>query len=784
MSLSVLLSVISLTAAAQTPRDTSLIDRSLCDSPSRFVSGRVAGVQVVEFNADATSGSNVLIRGLNSVRTSSQPLWIVDGMPLGNLHASYTTVENQLSFLNAYDIESIEVLKDLSASAIYGAMGANGVILVNTSRHTHKDGLKIEWNSALGGAFRYGKSDAYGAGLNHNHSVGVTSTKGKSMLRVSAEYISMTSAAKRNGSNTGNFSVMYETRVNPVVWFGTNTIFSVRQTSSPDMLGEYGSSSLMMAARHPENTAFGTVSGFLSDFDNDARTYRVVNSSALTINFLKELNFRTEFGIDYHNLTRWLWFGSQTPSGAALNGKAGIEGYSQLRFAITPSLNWKRHFGHHYVELSAGSKIILDDNKSNIMEGSDFFSHELRAKGLNIHSSKTVLNYAAYDYRSYSAYLRGSYNFKNMAGVDFSVMPQWTPRFDDSKPVLYYGAEAFVNVWKGIRLVGGYGTAGTETSVPYAAFGNFLPSFVSVDPSVSFFYEGLMRTYGKEWHIGGDFEFCDGRINSSLKYFRRHTDDAFSTFCFGQKGENYLWDWCDRKYVSDRRTSFTAYGIELDIDTVPVDTEDWQWTLGTSFTWNGNVTTAVSEDDGAMRNLGNGMAVAANIPGRSVGSFVGYDVLEDGTIADKTGDGKVSKADITVLGNPMPSFYGAVRTSLKFRDFHFDAMCDWQAGGYMADLGGQFSASPTANGLLSTYVKKSDMFRLNSLCASYDFNFRRAMVIKSLTLSLSAYNLFTLSSYDGWNPVADCYAVYGVHGVDYASYRPQRTVIAGIKLVF
>ena len=78
MSLSVLLSVISLTAAAQTPRDTSLIDRSLCDSPSRFVSGRVAGVQVVEFNADATSGSNVLIRGLNSVRTSSQPLWIVE----------------------------------------------------------------------------------------------------------------------------------------------------------------------------------------------------------------------------------------------------------------------------------------------------------------------------------------------------------------------------------------------------------------------------------------------------------------------------------------------------------------------------------------------------------------------------------------------------------------------------------------------------------------------------------------------------------------------------------
>lgn len=785
MPLSVVLAVLPLITVAQTPRDTMRVDKSLCDSPARFISGRISGVQVGEFNGDATSGANVLVRGVNSVRIAGQPLWIVDGMPLGNFQASYATVENQLSFLNVYDVESIQVIKDLSAAAIYGSMGANGVIIVNTTRRGQADGLRIEWNSSLGAALPYGESsDAYRIGLNQNHSVGLTSTKGNSMLRVSVGYISKNGAARRNSGNSGNFSVMYETMVNPVLWFGTSTMLSVGQTASPDMFRKYGDSSLMMAARFPENKALGTVSGFLADFDNDASIHRVVNSSNLTVNFLKDLNFRADFGMDYHSLTRWIWFGPQTPSGAVLNGKADIDGYSQMRFFITPSLNWKRHFGEHSVELSAGSKIIYDDNKLNLMDGSDFFSHELRAKGLNIHSSKTTLDYSAYGYLNYSAFLKGAYRFQELAGVDFSVMPEWTPRYGGAVPVLYYGAETFVNVYKGIRLTGGYGTAGSEIPVPYGAFGNFLPSYDLIDPSVSFYYEGLMRASSKEWHAGAETELWNGRFNSSLKYFRRHIDDSFNTYCFGQKGENYLWEWSDRTDVSGRTTSFTSYGVELDVDMVPVKTEDWQWSLGTSFTWYDNVVTSVSEIDLAMRDLGSGMAVAANVIGRPTGSFVGYEVLADGSIVDRTSDGMISKTDMTILGSPMPKFYGAVRTSLMFKDFHLDAVLDWQVGGHIADLNAQLGSAPDSYGLMSSYVKKSDMLRMNSLCASYDFKFPRAKVLKSLTASLSAYNLFTASAYDGWTPLADCFAAYGVHGVDYASFKLQRTLVAGVKFVF
>ena len=93
-------------------------------SVDQALQGRAAGVQVT--NSDATPGArpNIMIRGTNSLGTSSEPLFVVDGYPSNEDIAS----------INPNDIESIEVLKDASATAIYGSRGANGVILVTTKR--------------------------------------------------------------------------------------------------------------------------------------------------------------------------------------------------------------------------------------------------------------------------------------------------------------------------------------------------------------------------------------------------------------------------------------------------------------------------------------------------------------------------------------------------------------------------------------------------------------------------------------------------------------------------
>ena len=106
--------------------------------------GKIAGVQVSQADGSPGAGVSITVRGANSFTTSSQPLYIVDGVPFGtdpngtpNNDASGSNnqvQQNPLSMINPNDIEKIEVLKDASATAIYGSRGANGVVIITTKR--------------------------------------------------------------------------------------------------------------------------------------------------------------------------------------------------------------------------------------------------------------------------------------------------------------------------------------------------------------------------------------------------------------------------------------------------------------------------------------------------------------------------------------------------------------------------------------------------------------------------------------------------------------------------
>jgi TonB-linked SusC/RagA family outer membrane protein len=101
--------------------------------------GRAAGVQVVQSNGVPGGGTNIRIRGTTSVSASSEPLYVIDGMLINNNTAEMSAggrgpALNPLSTINPSDIESIEVLKDASATAIYGSRAANGVILITTRK--------------------------------------------------------------------------------------------------------------------------------------------------------------------------------------------------------------------------------------------------------------------------------------------------------------------------------------------------------------------------------------------------------------------------------------------------------------------------------------------------------------------------------------------------------------------------------------------------------------------------------------------------------------------------
>nr|WKN34773.1 TonB-dependent receptor [Tunicatimonas sp. TK19036] len=97
--------------------------------------GRVAGVNVFLNSGSPTSSPRVLIRGLGTINANSSPLYVVDGV-----------VMEDIKFLNPNDIQSMEVLKDASSTAIYGSRGANGVILVTTKRGANTEGITVGYN--------------------------------------------------------------------------------------------------------------------------------------------------------------------------------------------------------------------------------------------------------------------------------------------------------------------------------------------------------------------------------------------------------------------------------------------------------------------------------------------------------------------------------------------------------------------------------------------------------------------------------------------------------------
>jgi TonB-dependent starch-binding outer membrane protein SusC len=112
-------------------------------SVDQALQGRAAGVQVTQSSAAPGGGLSVRVRGANSLISGSEPLYVIDGLPIYPDNNSYGTggdrqSKNALAALNPNDIESIEVLKDASATSVYGSRGANGVVLITTKRG--KDG--------------------------------------------------------------------------------------------------------------------------------------------------------------------------------------------------------------------------------------------------------------------------------------------------------------------------------------------------------------------------------------------------------------------------------------------------------------------------------------------------------------------------------------------------------------------------------------------------------------------------------------------------------------------
>ena len=123
-------------------------DNVAATNPAELLRGKVAGVQITSSSGEPGAANSIRIRGNGSLRGGNGPLIVVDGVPLAggdvsaggaNMNLGTMTAKDPLSFINQNDIESMSILKDASSTAIYGARGANGVIIITTKKGKSKE---------------------------------------------------------------------------------------------------------------------------------------------------------------------------------------------------------------------------------------------------------------------------------------------------------------------------------------------------------------------------------------------------------------------------------------------------------------------------------------------------------------------------------------------------------------------------------------------------------------------------------------------------------------------
>ena len=108
-------------------------------SAAQAIQGKAAGVQVIQPNGKPGAGMVIRVRGTTSMNASNDPLYVVDGVPMNNI-----------DFLSANDIESMQIMKDASSAAIYGSRGANGVVMITTKATARKDRSAVSFSAYTG----------------------------------------------------------------------------------------------------------------------------------------------------------------------------------------------------------------------------------------------------------------------------------------------------------------------------------------------------------------------------------------------------------------------------------------------------------------------------------------------------------------------------------------------------------------------------------------------------------------------------------------------------------
>lgn len=462
-------------------------------SVDQALQGRAAGVQVTQSSAAPGGGLSVRVRGANSLISGSEPLYVIDGLPIYPDNSSFGTganrqANNALAALNPSDIESIEVLKDASATSVYGSRGANGVVLITTKRGKQGETLvnfetsfavqniskSIDMLSAAdfarylnkldvsqGGAPRYTDSqiNSFGQGTDWldavtrsgsiwTNQVTVTGGDGRNRFAVSGNYqdnegIIINTYFKRYGLRLNLDNDLFGGRATL-----SNSWALARTTGNSVPTDRGGPGGIIITALGLDPTVpvydqdgnynyplydgrfiINPVAEAREGVDRDG-TNRIFGTTALTVSITKDIKFRTSLGLDLLNATRNTFYNSKTRLGRQFNRQLERFDRNLVNLLNENILTYSKSFsGGHNLEVMAGYTTQKENNSSAFQSVRGLDSDDFESLNFQNGTSPQIGQSSRVEWALESYLGRLNYNFKDRYLVTLTARRDGSTKF-------------------------------------------------------------------------------------------------------------------------------------------------------------------------------------------------------------------------------------------------------------------------------------------------------------------------------------------------------------------
>ncbi len=467
-------------------------------SADQLLQGQSAGTQIVNASGVIGSAAVIRVRGVNSINSGSQPLIVIDGVPItdteGNtLNRGGNTDINPLSYVNPNDIESLTVLKDAGATSIYGSRGANGVILITTKkgRRNSKTTVTLDVNTQFSETtdvpeilsadeFRQFKSEVatlqqgtpvspedlgLGAigdpgtdwlggvqrtGISQNYNLGVRGGGEKSSFFFGLDYSDREGFIIGNDQQRAAARINIDTDVTDWMKAGMNLGVTNNRLARVFIENEIDAPFTTAFLQSPVVRAFDDEGNFLQSGsfipnifarvaldDRELKTFRVIGNAFTEITPLPGLTWRSEFGmdrLDTEETTREVEFNS--PGG--LGQQVSVR---EERWLTNQTLNYTDTFGEdHSLTVLLGLNYEETMRTRLNVSSTGFLTDDLRNLGSG--STPTVLNGDRFPSRLFGLFGRVSYDYKGKYLVEGSLRRDGSSRFGANNRFGYFWSAA------------------------------------------------------------------------------------------------------------------------------------------------------------------------------------------------------------------------------------------------------------------------------------------------------------------------------------------------------